>query len=815
MTRFLSILFAICLWPTGQNLQAQIFDPVKWSIECTDVQDGIITITAHAVIDEGWNIYSKDVGDGGPIPTSIVIESEHKQSGDITEASPKKVTEYDVNFEMDLIKLKKTATYTLKADLSSADGPVTGFLEYMVCDKSRCLPPTTVDFSLSAKDCSGTGDVRKTIEPEENVTELAITETNYAEERLDPAPSEEESLTSNPTTTSASRDVTDNTEEDGGFTISLPDEGEEETVDNNNQILQPVVWQKSIIKKKDNTFEITFTADIADGWAIYSKDIDEDAGPNPTLLSIDENPQVSWNGTWSETSSDKKKSFDPIFEADITKLKKDATLKTIVESKDGTSPISGYLEYMTCDDAKCIFPAPLEFSIDPSKGTFITGNSDNKSVTETTGAQGPVPHITDDKLSPIGNCRSENRAEISSSNIWKIFGLGFVGGLLALLTPCVFPMIPLTVSFFTKGGKAGSKGIRDAVTYGFFILLAYLLVSVPFHLLDNINSNILNDISTNVWLNLFFFVMLVVFAFSFFGFFEITLPSSWTNKTAQAEGKGGLFGIFAMALTLTLVSFSCTGPILGSLLAGALSNEGGAWQLTSGFAGFGLALALPFGLFAAFPSFMQALPKSGGWLDVTKKILGFLELAFAFKFLSNADLVKHWGLLKIEPFLLIWFVVFAGLALYCFGILRLPHDAPRKAKKPFGRLAVGALATVIALYTLTGFRFDADKGTFKSLTWGPFSGFPPPAAYSWIYPSDCPHSLDCFKDFDAGMRYAQENNKPVLLDFTGYACVNCRKMEEQVWPEQEVFDQIKDDYVLISLYAVSYTHLTLPTNREV
>lgn len=252
--------------------------------------------------------------------------------------------------------------------------------------------------------------------------------------------------------------------------------------------------------------------------------------------------------------------------------------------------------------------------------------------------------------------------QTSNNSLWQIFGLGFLGGLLALLTPCVFPMIPLTVSFFTKKGGSGNdkSGISKAILYGFFIVLVYLVLSIPFHLLDSVNPDILNEISTNIWLNVFFFIIFIFFSFSFFGYYELTLPSKWTNSTTRGEGIGGILGVFFMALTLSIVSFSCTGPILGSLLAGSLSAEGGAWQLTAGMGGFGVALGLPFALFAMFPNMLKALPKSGGWLNTTKVVLGFLELALAFKFLSNADLVKHWGLITIEVFLGIWIIVFAS-----------------------------------------------------------------------------------------------------------------------------------------------------------
>lgn len=352
--------------------------------------------------------------------------------------------------------------------------------------------------------------------------------------------------------------------------------------------------------------------------------------------------------------------------------------------------------------------------------------------------------------------------------------------------------------------------MTNAFLYGFFIFAIYLLLSLPFHLLDSINPNILNDISTNVWLNVSFFVIFMFFAFSFFGYYDISLPSSFSNKVSSAEGIGGFLGIFFMALTLALVSFSCTGPILGSLLAGALSSDGGAWQLTAGMGGFGLALALPFALFAAFPGWMNSMPKSGGWLTTVKVVLGFLELALAFKFLSNADLVKHWGLLKIEPFLIIWILVALGMAAYLFGLIRFPHDTKMKKLSPVrGGLAV--ISLIFAIYLMSGFRYNEETKTFTSLSL--LSGLAPPVGYSFIHPKDCPQNLNCFHDLSEGLAYAKARNMPVFLDFTGYACVNCRKMEEHVWVKEEVYNILSKEYVVISLYVDDKTEL--PENEQV
>jgi thiol:disulfide interchange protein DsbD len=368
-------------------------------------------------------------------------------------------------------------------------------------------------------------------------------------------------------------------------------------------------------------------------------------------------------------------------------------------------------------------------------------------------------------------------------------------------------MIPLTVSFFTKQSENKKKGVFNAILYGFFIVLIYILLSLPFHFLDNLDPEILNTISTNVWLNIFFFAVLVFFAFSFFGFYEITLPSSWGNKMDSASSVGGLVGIFFMALTLAIVSFSCTGPILGSLLAGSLTSDGGAMQLTAGMTGFGLALALPFALFALFPSWLNSLPKSGGWLNTTKVILGFLELALAFKFLSNADLVAHWDILKREVFIGIWIVIFIGLALYIFAKIKFPHDSPIK-KLSFSRISFGVLIISFIIYI--------SPGVMKNPTWNLslLSGFPPPQFYS-IYEqeTDCPLGLNCYDDFEEGLAAAKESNKPILLDFTGWACVNCRKMEENVWSEPDIYQTLKKDYILISLY-VDDNEKELPKDQQ-
>jgi thiol:disulfide interchange protein len=573
-----------------------------------------------------------------------------------------------------------------------------------------------------------------------------------------------------------------------------------------SQILNPVKWEFGSEKISETEYDLIFVAKIDHHWALYSQFVEE-GGPLPTVFSFESASDFKLIETVKELESNKVTQLDPVFEMVVSKYYDKAIFKQRISVKSSEFNIKGNIDFMTCDDTKCTYlpDNPFTFNYSSEAGFLIVGGTPVSNLEVSENAEQNLYGMSIDSVSKaLMKCSTQLTSlsqDIKASNntLWKIFGLGFLGGLLALLTPCVFPMIPLTVSFFTKKGGDDTKkrGVSKAILYGFFIVIVYLALSIPFHLLDSVNPDILNEISTNVWLNVIFFIIFVFFAFSFFGYYELTLPSKWTNSTSKGEGIGGILGVFFMALTLSIVSFSCTGPILGSLLAGSLSSDGGAWQLTAGMAGFGVALGLPFALFAMFPNMLKALPKSGGWLNTTKVILGFLELALAFKFLSNADLVKHWGLLKIEVFLGIWIFVFAGLGLYIFGKIKFPHDSPLK-KISFFRLSSGVFVFAFVVYLGSGFRVNNETQTFTPLTL--LSGLAPPVGYSFFYPNECPNNFDCFKDLKEGVAYAQKVNKPILLDFTGYACVNCRKMEEHIWPKSTIKSYFEKDYVLISLY---------------
>ena len=427
------------------------------------------------------------------------------------------------------------------------------------------------------------------------------------------------------------------------------------------------------------------------------------------------------------------------------------------------------------------------------------------------------PVIRETFVAPVGDCGEENTA--SSSLLWT-FIFGFLGGLVALLTPCVFPMIPLTVSYFTKGSTDKASGIKNGLIYGASIIVIYLAIGLI--ITGVFGPTALNELSTNWIANVIFFIVFILFAFSFFGFYEITLPSSWSNKSDAMADKGGLIGTFFMAFTLALVSFSCTGPIIGSALVASATDVWGPFTVMLGFSS---ALALPFGLFAAFPAMLNQLPSSGSWMNSVKVVLGFLELALALKFLSVADMTMHWGILKYELFLGLWILCFLGITLYLLGFIKFPHDSPLK-KLSIPRMSFAAIFGALTIYLCTGFFINNKTLTYNSL--GLMSGLAPPAYYNYFLPEQeatkvdasikeryssftkCANNLDCFKDYYEGLAYANEINKPVLLDFTGFGCVNCRKTEEHIWIVDDVWSKLDEDFVLVSLYVDDRKKLDTP-----
>lgn len=547
----------------------------------------------------------------------------------------------------------------------------------------------------------------------------------------------------------------------------------------------PVVWSQEVREISDLEYELVLKAKLAPDWHLYSQHT-SDGGSLPTEFTFN-GKGVDYQLVGEIEESETHSEFSEVFEVEETFFSKEAIFTQKIKSlKPDLAQIEVGIFFQVCKEVCITRDEVFTFSLNGSAIAQVKGEVDERSLLLTSALK------LDLKNKEL--LKNEETDVSEKSGLLVIFGLGFLGGLIALLTPCVFPMIPLTVSFFTKHSQNKSKGIANALLYGFFIVLIYFLLSLPFHLFDSVDSQILNTIATNVWLNLGFFIIFVFFAFSFFGYYELTLPNSWANKMDAASSKtGGFIGIFFMAVTLAIVSFSCTGPILGGLLGSTTLAEGDvANNLSAGMTGFGVALAMPFALFAMFPAWLNSLPKSGGWMTTVKVVLGFLELGLALKFLSNADLVGNWGILKREVFLGIWVVLSLLLALYLFGVFRFPHDGP-KQKLSSGRKITGLISALFLVYLVLG---TAKVTNLKML-----SGFPPPEFYSMLsQESDCPLGLDCYKDFDAGVAYAKKVNKPILLDFTGMACVNCRKMEENVWSEPAVYEVLKEEYVLISLY---------------
>lgn len=548
-------------------------------------------------------------------------------------------------------------------------------------------------------------------------------------------------------------------------------------------------WKFSQVSHSGKTYVIRLEAEVADGWKVFSSTMKDDE-PNLRVSLDSVSAPAAKVGMMKEEGTERAK--EPALDnQEIGYLKNKIHIDVTITVNKPVKQLSGTVSYMAIKSTDVFGPEeePFKFEIDGS-GDLVSV----KAGIQESSAEAAKLIKTSIRLdAPVNNCGGTGAESAKSGGLLSLFFIGFAGGLIALFTPCVFPMIPLTVSFFTKRAQSRKKGIMNAGLYSFFIFLIYVILSLPFHFLDSLNPEILNNISTNVWLNLFFFVVFIAFALSFFGLFEITLPSSLSNTADAKSGITGLSGIFFMALTLALVSFSCTGPILGSLLAGSLSTNGGAMQLTVGMGGFGLALALPFGLFALFPNWLNTLPKSGGWLSTIKIVLGFLELALAIKFLSNADLVMHWGILPREFFFALWIIIGLALVLYLFNVIKFKHEGP--VKLTGGRIFTGIAFLAIVIYLIPG--LTKTKYANRSL----ISGFPPPLNYS-IYGKEAFKGVEAnvMNDYDKALAMAKEQNKPLLIDFTGWACVNCRKMEENVWTIPEVKELIEQKYILVSLY---------------
>lgn len=582
--------------------------------------------------------------------------------------------------------------------------------------------------------------------------------------------------------------------------------------DPNAKIYDPVKWSFSSEKLNENEYNLIITAKIEKGWHVYSQFID-DGGPIPTSFKF--KPSKDYQLVDKVTESPKAVgAFDKNFNMQIAWHKNQVVFKQKISLLVPKTTIAGTLEFMVCNDERCLPPAEVEFTIPVQSGSTqaemtVPEADSNSSILLTDSAASTT-------LLPASAVTIQSDTESSSGSLWAIFIAGFIGGLAAFFMPCIYPMIPLTVSFFTKKSGSRAKGIQSAIIYGLSIIVIYVALGLLITLI--FGASALNEAASSATFNLLFFTILIIFGISFLGAFEITLPSSLVNKMDEKSNQNGFVGLFFMAFTLALVSFSCTGPIIGTLLVDAVS-KGSYLGPAIGMFGFSSALAIPFTLFAIFPSWLKEMPKSGGWLNTVKVSLGFLEIALAFKFLSNVDLAYHWGILNRDIFLIIWIVVFGLWALYLLGKIRLSHDS---------ELNFLSLPRLFFSMFILGFTLYMVPGLWGAPLKAISAWLPPQVTQEFDLYSNrsgsqsersvasgkkyaglfhAPHGLDAFYDYEEGLAYAKSVNKPVLIDFTGWSCTNCRKMEASVWPDKEVIRRLRENYVLISLYVDDKTEL--------
>lgn len=740
------------------NLNAQILKPVEWTFEKKQTGPADFELHFIASIDPDWYIYSPYMKSGGPIPTNFNFDKNKNfdLKGKIIEAGKPKVA-YEEVFDMEAIYFENEAVFIQKVSLNGKkDAKVEGYLEFMTCDGTQCLPPTDIEFVflLSYNADLETKTSRKSSDQKQGADNKSL--PFFQSESLD---------------------------QENGFKAEY------------GEIHDPVQWEISYKHIENDRYELTFNAIIEDGWYIYAPGIEE-GGPIPTNFNFENKNSV--NIISLEELSEVIIAYDSIFDMSLRYFKNQADFKMTISLRQVVSQINGYVEYMACDNNICLPPAEAAFTInvDESVLVYVKEHSENEKGTFEAGGG-------------------------SDRGFWLMFLFGIIGGFIAILTPCVFPMVALTVSFFTQKSKSRRKSIIDASFYGFSIVIIF--VTIGFLLSIFYGPFAMTQLASSPIVNMIFFLILFAFALSFFGAFELQMPSSWVNSADKQSDRGGFIGIFFMALTLVLVSFACTGPIIGYLLVEAASGSSYMGPL-AGMTGFAIALSIPFTLFAIFPSWLQSMPKSGGWLNTIKVSLGFIILAISLQFFSKVDQVYNWGILTRDVFLVLWIVIFTMLAFYVIGKIKFAHDTDVK------HISIPRLFFAIVFFSLAAYLVPG--------LWGaplkPLSGFlPPQYSHSWnasggsaIEPADgistdrlhsdrltCPHNINCFFDFDEGLAYAREVDKPVMLDFTGHSCSNCRVMEARVWSDPNVLQKLHNDYVVIALYVDDRTRLD-EANRQ-
>ena len=730
----ISLLYFILLMVSGLN--AQILEPVKWNFSTEQISDTEFDLIFKADIEHKWHLYSQDIPMTPPATSFTFNPDDSYELIGKTKEESDVIEEYDPNFEMTLKYYANEAIFKQRVKvLSSTPAKVTGSLEFMCCDDTKCLPPTDVDFNFELKPKGG-------------------------EESAPPA----------------------------------------------QNILQPVKWKISTEKKEDHVFDIFFTATIDDGYHLYSLDVPED-GPLPTVFTFEEPKGYELVGGVVEVTKPFEE-YDDVFEMNIKYFEHEATFKQAIKltSDEEEIPVTGEIAYMVCNDVGCVaLYEDIDVVFDGKTDQQITAVEEEPEIIESSSESMDI--------------------QGKKASLWGFFLLSFLGGLAAILTPCVFPMIPMTVSFFMKEGEDKAKGKMQAIVYGLSIILIYTFIGSVLAVIAG--PNIANWLSTHWLPNILFFLIFIIFAASFFGMFEIVLPSWMVNKSDQKADRGGILGPVFMALTLVLVSFSCTGPIVGTILVESAGGQ--VLKPIIGMFGFSLAFALPFTVFAFFPSLLQGLPKSGGWLNSVKVVLGFLELALGLKFLSIADQTYHWGILDREVYLAFWIVIFFLMGLYLLGKLKFAHDSD----VPFvsvPRLMFAIITFSFVVYLIPGM-FGAP---LKAL-----SGYLPPQAthdfdlnkivrdnvklYSGSGGDNenkeicekpkyseflhLPHGLEGYFDYDQAVQCAREQDKPIFIDFTGHGCVNCREMEANVWSDPKVLKRLRDNYIVLALYVDDKTKL--------
>lgn len=813
MMRLFRAFTVLLLVFTCSSLSAQVETPVTWKKYIRHVSGNEYDIVFSASIQNGWYVYSQYLeSDDGPVPTffEFTLPTGVQKIGKTNESGNKK-SGFDPVFKMNVTKYAKKAIFKqrIKVEDPYRVYNIKGAWEFMTCNDTKCLAPSYTEFKLKTK------PLTKALEPNNDV------------------PAEPKVIVEQ--TTQPSQPSTGSVSSKAGL---------------------PVQWQVEGVRVSKDEYDITFRANVKDGWELYSP-YTGSKGPMPLSFEYDNRDERLKPYKRIKTdASTRIRNVDDKFGVTLTRYKDEVAFTQRIKIEKGSKTVKGDLNYVAGKQGEntVLSPQRVNFSIalpneitpteamlkkqarerealaqaqedqkdeddtateDDGEETLVADNSENtKNVTKAA----PEGLIQFDGTRfnyeyAYENCDGDAAANYGS-NLW-VFLLGLGSGFLALLTPCIFPMIPITVGFFTKRSGTRAKAIGNALAYGLSIITIFVTLGMV--VTGTLGADTLQLWSTGAVFNFIFFFVFVAFAFSFFGFFELTLPSSWSTWSDDASDKGGLLGIFFMAFTLSLVSFSCTGPIIGTLLAQTADGAGATIlgripvKPLLGMLGFSTALALPFALFAMFPSWLNNLPKSGGWMNTVKVFLGFLELALALKFLSIADLVYHAGILKTELFLGLWILIFGGMAAYMLGFLKLPLDYG-KPQITRGRYITGLASLAFVVYLASGLF------TYKPLTL--LSGIAPPVTYNFFrneanmdYPN-CPQNIRCFKDYDEALAFAKDRNLPVMIDFTGHGCVNCRKMEENVWKEDEVKKLLGEDYVLVSLYTDDREKLEKPYKTD-